>query len=241
MFRIGICDDEKSHCERVRGFCDRFFEERAQKYEVLEFYDGRDVLAYDGKRIDLLFLDIEMGEISGLEVLNQLRRSDDVWRIVVVSSHFEERLNTIDTKTLAFLDKPVNYNGIEKCLDVAIRENRQNRIATFSQFDGKRNIELDDILYIQADRHYVSVNLKKGNFVGYDSLKQYEDQFQGTQVIRIHKSYMVNMYHIKKILSEEVIMEDGARIPIGRKYKSELKDTYYEFVRSTTYRRMDNQ
>ncbi len=234
MILIGICDDEKLHRQTITQLCEQFFEEFEQEHTYIEFASGEEVLAYQGDQLHLLFLDIEMGDVSGLDVLDSLRESDKIWRIAFASSHGEQRLDTIDMKTLAFLDKPLSYEGVKKCLEIAIAENARNISATFTLLDGKKDFKLSEIVYIRAEKHYMSVCAKQCDFMGYDSMKQVEEQLQGTTMIRIHKSYLANMQYIKKLTAEEVLMSNGKRLPIGRKYKSVVKEAFYQFVRSVT-------
>jgi len=234
MISIGICDDEQQHRQYLKELAERYFLEYPKEHAYVEFSSGDEVLAYRGERIHLLFLDIEMGNTSGLDVLDALRENDSVWRIAFASSHPEQRLDTIDMKTLAFLDKPLSYVGVKKCLSIAIRENEENIRVTFTMLDGKKEVELSDIFYIQAERHYASVFTTKDNFMGFDSLKQYEEQLRGTSMTRIHKSFLVNRQYVKKMLAEEVVMVDGKHLPIGRKYNSAVKENYLDFVRSVT-------
>lgn len=145
MILIGICDDEKMHRINVRQLCERYFTEFPQERSYMEFASGEEVLAYQGERIHLLFLDIEMGDASGIDVLNSLRESNRIWRIAFASSHGEQRLDTIDMKTLTFLDKPLSYEGVKKCLDITVKENTQNISVTFTLMDGKRDVELSEI------------------------------------------------------------------------------------------------
>lgn len=215
MILIGVCDDEQMYRFHVIQLCERYFREVALEHAYVEFASGEEVLAYQGDRIHLLFLDIEMGDASGLDVLNRLRESDTIWRIAFASSHGEQRLDTIDMKTLAFLDKLLSYEGVEKCLNIAIAENTTNISATFTFMDGKRDLELSDIVYVRAEKHYVNIYARQSDFMGYDSLKQYEERLHGTTMLRIHKSYLVNMQYIKKLLSDEVLMEDGKKLPMG--------------------------
>ena len=234
MVVIGICDDEKLHRNHAISLCEQYFRELPMEHSYVEFASGEEVLAYQGEKIHLLFLDIEMGDTSGLDVLNALREKDPIWRIAFASSHTEQRLDTIDMKTLAFLDKPLQYDGVKKCLTIAIQENAQNVTATFRQLEGERRVELSNIIYIQAEKHYARVCSRQSDFMGYDSMKDYEKQLEGTSVIRIHKSYLVNMQCIQKIFPEEVLMINGDRLPIGRKYNAEVKEKYVNFVKSVT-------
>lgn len=232
MIIIGICDDEKMYRAQIIEICEQYFQIHSYEHKYVEFASGEEALAYQGDKILLLFLDIEMGETSGLDVLDRLRESDLVWRIAFASSHKEQMLDTIDLKTLAFLEKPIAYPGVEKCLNIAIREQERNIVAVFTMLDGKKSIELSDLRYVQAEGHYIRVSGKSQNFVGYDSIKQCEEQLQGTTMIRIHKSYLVNLQYVKRIGAKEVIMSDEGRLPVGRKYGSSFREQYLNFVRS---------
>lgn len=234
MILIGICDDEEMHRHKIMQLCEQYFQEYTQEHSYIEFASGEEVLAYQGDQIHILFWDIEMGNTSGLDVLNSLRESDRFWRIAFASSHSEQRLDTIDMKTLAFLDKPLSYEGIKKCLQITITENTQNICATFTSLQGKKSVRLSEIVYIRAVKHFAFVYTRQCDFIGFDSIKESEQQLQATTMIRIHKSYLVNMQYIKKLSEEEVLMSDGEKLPIGRKYRFSVKETYYQFVRSVT-------
>jgi len=239
MIRIGICDDVKQHRDRLKDLCECYFITHPMEHDYAFFSTGKEVLVYQGESMCLLFLDIEMGESSGLDVLESLRESDMIWRIAFASSHVEHMIDTIDIKTLAFLNKPLQREGVEKCLDIAIRESEQNVSIAFKVLDGNKSVKLGDLIYIQADKHYVNVFARPNGFTGYNSLKQLEEQLQGTTMVRIHKSYLVNMQYINRIMLGEVCMSDGTRLPIGRKYNSSVKESFYRFVKAVTYQRND--
>lgn len=241
MVWIGICDDEEFHRRQIIKHCEYYFESVRQEHCYIEFSSGEEVLAYHGDRLLILFMDIEMGEVSGLGVLEKLRESDLVWRFAFVSNHQEQRLDTIDIKTLAFIEKPIQYAAVEKCMNIAIREHEKNILATFTVFDGKNCVEISDIIYIQADRYYVSIHAKNKSFVGYDGIGQCEEQLQGTSMVRVHKSYLINMQHVHKLSAGEVVMEDGLRLPVGRKYSINVREKYHNFLKSVTVERNDMQ
>ena len=111
MIFVGICDDEEAYRMQIRTICKDFFDAQKQEFRFVEFSSGEEVLAYRGDKIHLLFLDIEMPGTDGLEVLTKVRRNDRFWRIVFVTSHKELRWETIDLKTLAFLEKPLDRVG----------------------------------------------------------------------------------------------------------------------------------
>ena len=150
-FVVGICDDEAGEREKIQSFCEQYFRESGQKGVYVSFSSGEEVFAYAGKRMHLLFLDVEMEEIDGLQVLRELEQSDLVWRVVFVTSHQETVFGSFGIKTLGFEKKPVGYDNIEKWLQIAIREQKKNRVIECNTMNGIRLFELED--FIRSKRY----------------------------------------------------------------------------------------
>ena len=152
MITIGICDDDAFWRDCIRDCCERAMKRLAQECGFVEFSSGEEVLAYEGERIQLLFLDIEMPGISGLEVMEKCRRNPFIWRMAFVSSHDEYRWDTLDLKTLTFLEKPVEEAVVERCLKAVLREHNANIDLSIRTMDGECHFKLEDILYIHAQK-----------------------------------------------------------------------------------------
>ncbi|MBO4696175.1 MAG: response regulator transcription factor [Lachnospiraceae bacterium] len=234
MIIIGICDDEQLYRAQVKTVCSAFFDAQKQEYRFVEFTSGDQVLAYQGEKIHLLFLDIEMPGTDGLEVLSQVRRNERIWRIVFMTSHKELKWETVDLKTLAFLEKPIDRIGVETCIKTVLRENRENIDISFKTFKGPGFIRLDRIVFIQAQGNYVNICTEKEEIPGYDSIKVIEEQTKGTTVIRTHKSYLANLQFVDKMNGFTLQMTNGSSVPIGRKYLASVKEAYFAFIKSIT-------
>lgn len=234
MLTIGICDDDKKCRDDLKMFCERYLIEKGQEFQFVEFNSGEEVLEYKKDHIHLLFLDIEMSGMDGLEVLEKVRGREQIWRIVFVTSHKELKWDTIDLKTLAFLEKPVDQIGVETCLRTVIRENRENIDVAFRTMDGDRFMKLDQMVYVMAQGNYVSIYSLKDEIVGYDSIKMIEEQLKGTTMLRVHKSYLANLQFVKKISADCIYMTNGVSVPIGRKYYPMVKEAYYSFLKNVT-------
>ncbi|MBO4398520.1 MAG: response regulator transcription factor [Lachnospiraceae bacterium] len=234
MIIIGICDDEEEYRAQIRTLCSAFFDAQKQECGFVEFPSGEDVLAYQGDRIHLLFLDIEMPGTGGLEVLTKVRGNDRFWRIVFVTSHKELKWDTVDLKTLAFLEKPIDRLGVETCLKTILRENRENIDISYKMLKGTGHIRLDQVISVQARGNYVSICSEKEEIPGYDSIKVIEEQTAGTTLVRTHKSYLANLQFVKKINGDGLLMTNGTVVPVGRKYLAAVKEAYFSFLRSVT-------
>lgn len=231
---IGLCDDEEAYRAQIKSFCSAFLDPQQQEYEFVEFASGEEVLAYTGEKIHLLFLDIEMPGMDGLKVLEKVRRNDRIWRIVFITSHKELKWETVDLKTLAFLEKPLDRVGVETCLRTVIRENRENINISFRSLKGPDCIRLDRIVYILARGNYVEIGSEKEEIPGYDSIKVIEEQTKDTTMIRTHKSYLANLQYVEKINGASLQMTNGAVVPIGRKYLSSVREAYISFIKNVT-------
>lgn len=234
MIRIGICDDEDFCREQIKTISTAFLDNEKQMFEFVEFSSGMDVIDYPGETIHLLFLDIEMPGADGLEVLSKVRRNDRIWRIAFVTSHRELKWETVDLKTLAFLEKPLEVVGIETCIKTVIREKAENIDVSFKTVKGVGYIPLERIVLVQAMKNYVSIYTEAEEFTGYSSIKEIGEQTEGTTLIRTHRSYLANLQHVKRMNGAALQMTNGVAVPIGRKNVSPVKEAYFAFLKHIT-------
>lgn len=234
MITIGICDDEAAYRENVKLICKYYLDEHEQGYQFVEFASGEEVLSYEGDPIHLLFLDIEMPGIDGLEVMERVRRNELIWRIAFVTIHKELQWAAIDLKTLAFLVKPLDHVGVEHCLRTAIRESRENFVISYNTCKGNGFVKLNQIVFIKAQGNYTTIYAKGTEIKGCIGIKTMEEKLSGTTMVRTHKSYLVNLQHIVKMEGDMVEMTNGVQLPVGRKYIPNLKDAYFEFLKMVT-------
>jgi len=241
MWLIGICDDEQMHRQHIRELCERFFEDNPQSHEYVEFTSGEELLLYQERSqgmLHLLFLDIEMGGVDGIEVLRKVEDADWIWRIVFVSSHEEMVWDSFSIKTLDFARKPVAYPQIEKWIRTAIRENRENILLEYMDQGVQKYIALEDIYYLAAEGNYTILHEKSNVTLLGENLKQWQQKTEDVSLVRIHKSYLINMLHVKKWEAAKVTLESGTTLPIGRQYAKEAKGTYSSFVKKQAMKRM---
>ncbi len=244
MFYIGICDDEEMHRQHLRQLCERFFEEHSQKYELIEFQSGEEVLAYPAAESDanpklhLLFLDVEMGGIDGMEVLNKLEHAHWVWRIVFVTSHAELVWDSFSIKTLGFARKPVTYQQIEKWINIAIRENKENVALEYTEGAQQGYVALEDIYYLEAAGNYTYLYTEESSKLINDNLKQWLQKMEQMPMVRIHKSYLINIQHVQKWESTKVTLTNGVQLAVGRQYAKEAKKVYLSFIKKQAMNRM---
>lgn len=232
MFRIGICDDEKTQIEYLEELCGRYFQEIEQECEFIRFLSGEEVLAYAGEKFQLLFLDIELKDMDGIQVLKRMEEMDVVWRIVFVSSHTESVFYTFGLKTLDFGVKPVTYAQVKRWISIAMREYDENVIIKCHTLNGKKWIRLEEICYLEAEGNYTYIVGKYNRQLVTGNLKAWEMQLSERAVIRIHKSYLLNLNFLNGIERDWAQLLNGVKLPIGRQYKKAFQEAYKNFIKS---------
>jgi len=173
---------------------------------------------------DLLFLDIQMPEINGLEIGKALTRKT---RIILTSAYQEYAINGYDLNVIDFLLKPITQErftaAVEKAIDRINKPSlkKAGKDYIFIKVDQKNiKIFLDDIVFIEGLRDYVAVHTRNEKYLTLESIKNMESVLSES-FFRIHKSYLINTQYIKFVEKNTVVL-NSHRLPIGDTYKSEF-------------------
>jgi two-component system, LytTR family, response regulator len=223
-----IVDDDEIDRLTVLSFAKRFeslniigtFESAENALELIE-----------KERIDILFLDIDMPEINGLELR---KKALNVPVCVYITSHPEHAVESFELETLDFIIKPVKIDRftqtmhrIEEFMEIKLKaELFESSIGgdTIYIKEGheQTKVKLHDILYLEALKDYTLIVTNQKRHCVLSSIGNLlkEDHFQS--FIRIHRSFAVQKQYIDKKFTHEILLNNGVSIPIGRSYKDNL-------------------
>jgi DNA-binding LytR/AlgR family response regulator len=178
---------------------------------------------------DIIFLDVDMPEISGLEFADLVKHTS---LVVFTTSHSKYALTAFDKQVFDFLLKPITYERFIKCIHKARKDFIQKGAEKKGEpqffyiktdVKGKLNkVELDDILYVEADANYVHLHLKSHRQMAYLMISEVIAWLPSAEFSRIHKSYIVSHSAIKSLEPGQVTLKNGEKLEIGRSYKEEF-------------------
>ncbi len=234
MIRIAICDDSAAFSQQTKFMIDHWDESAAHDITVELFEDGDALLsAHTKKHFDIVFLDIIMPLISGMEVARELREKDKSVRIVFLTSSKEFAVESYAVKASNYLLKPLDPNSLFACLDELIGEIRSvTKCVVIKGIDAIHRIALADIEYIEAQLKHVAFFLKDGRmkeslepFHACENMLVLDDGF-----FKCHRSYIVNIHHIDNYSRSEIAMRSGRRIPISRSCQKSFESSYFHVV-----------
>lgn len=218
MLRIGICDNESGARDALRLALERLL--RADDEKIFyEFSSGEGVLGWLAKHageLDLLFLDVELGGISGMEAARKIRDTDAGLMLVFVTGYADFVFDGYAVGALGYLVKPVREEKLREIADRAKRqlESRAPQNFVVKNSDGMYRIAKQDILYVQSDRRLVKVVTKNRTYSYYGKLNDAQTAL-GAGFVRIHQRYLVQAGAVSKIEAGRIAV-GNAVLPVSR-------------------------
>ena len=232
--RIAVCDDEEKFQIPIRDMILKFY--NSLDVVVDTFSDGRKLLErYDANQYDVLFLDIEMPAMDGITLAKKLReRSEDVF-LVFLTGHVEYALEGYEVNALRYLTKPVKEDKLREVLKHVMEKSTCKHQLMLKSDGEDLRLNVSDIQYFEAQNQYVMVYTTQSSHLVRANLGDFEEQLKNDGFFRIHRSYLISLAKVKKIVKSDVIMEGGAGLPISRNNIKPLKDALYSFVEKEAF------
>ncbi|MDR2836703.1 MAG: LytTR family transcriptional regulator DNA-binding domain-containing protein [Bacteroidales bacterium] len=237
-----IIDDEIFAIQIIKEFLDDF----PEIIVIGEFHDGFEGLkAINELKPDLVFLDISMSKLTGLEMIELL---DEMPQIIFTTAYDEYAVNAFEKDATDYLLKPFSKKRFAQAIEKAnkrhaentntdysdILENLQNKSDSIDRIVVKECgkifiIPVEDVYYISAAEDYTVIATKDKEFVKHATMKFFEEKLPSKNFVRIHRSSIININYIKEIQpftkdTLSVIMNNGKVLKASRQGNSELKD-----------------
>lgn len=226
---IAVVDDEKVIREYL---CERIKKQKPGS-RVEAYGSGGELLASE-REFDIVFLDIQMDGINGLETAKQLRRKRDETILIFITGIKEYVFDALDLYAFHYLLKPVDERKFTEVLDRAEKEAGRRRERR-SLFIKTRNLKLDqaDILYIESRGKKVEIHTagEKESIEIYAAMEELEEQL-GERFYRCHRSYIVNMEHIAEYGNDSISLTNGDKVYLAKKKYGEFVKTYMWHLQS---------
>jgi len=177
--------------------------------------------------VDLVFLDINLPDISGIDFIKTIKNPP---AIIMTTAYPDYAVSSFELDTIVdYLVKPFSFDrflkGVNKAKERIVKPERistEKKETIFLNVDKTlHKIVLQDILYLESDRNYITVVTKTQKLSYIDSLKNWKEKLPDAEFIQIHKSYIINSKNVDRITGNELYIQTN-RLPIGRTYKQEL-------------------
>lgn len=177
------------------------------------------------KKVDLIFLDIQMPDMTGMEFIKSI---ENIPQVIFVTSRTNYAVEAFENDVTDYLVKPINYDRFLKAAEKAQKINElfsddsEENIIYVKSDSRLIKVDLSQVLFIEALGDYVRIHTKSGKYTVLSTMKAMEAKLGTKDFLRVHKSYIVRLDKILKI-EKNLIHLETTQIPVSRTYKDKLK------------------
>ena len=236
-FRIGICDDERETCAELEKAVDSFFARSRYNYDVYTWPDGSSLCKEltDGNQLDILFLDIELPDINGVDIGKKIRERFIGTKpaIVYISSKTGYALELFQVHPYDFLIKPVRAESVEKVLkQILFLDELDEAIFTFAYRRTEKSILLGRIMFFASNDKKIEVHMSDGTVETYTARLGDEKQKLPESFATVSKSFVINLKYIASCNAETVTLQDGHSFNITPPNRETFRKAYIDYRKS---------
>ena len=223
MLRIGICDDSADARIALRAALERALDRRRGEGTFFEFSSGEGFLRWlknHAGELDMVFLDIEMGELNGMETARRLREADEGLLLVFVTGYTDYVFDGYSVGALGYLMKPPKPDQLDGVLDRAAEARLREGDQAFLCRSGETlyRIPKKSILYFASDRRQVTCVSAVRTYTFYGKLDDVERDV-GESFVRVHQRYLVRTAAVERMEGSQVFV-GGEALPVSRACRS---------------------
>ena len=219
MLKICIVDDEIEVHHKLEAYLEQYASEKQVMFIKKFYFDGAQFLQEYPSDTNIVFLDIEMAELDGMETALKLRSVNPDISIVFITNLTQYAIRGYEVDALDYLVKPVKYEDFSRMMDKVVNRSKKKEYnITVAVEDGFRKINLYDVLYMESDGAYVRIHTADHVYSIKKSLKELEQKLEQAGFLRCNHCYLVNTKYVTDIGADTVKLKDvELKISRGRK------------------------
>lgn len=235
MLRIAICDDNQAILRSYKDRIKALFESKHVDVTIFDYTKGSELVVDCGEiSFDLIFLDIDMPEMSGFDVAEKINDIYEDSIIIFVTNEEQLVYRSLRYSPFRFIRKSYFVaelsEAIVSFLDLYYK---RNKTQVFNCINGDLvAINIKEIMYIESNKHKVTVYLQKREIVTKAKIGELEENLKDYGFIRVHIGYLINMKYIFSIEKTEIILANQTSVPMSRHRTEQVKTEFQKYIRS---------
>ena len=227
--RIAVCDDNSIDLKAIR----EVFRRVAPAHTLDIFSEGSKLLdaISGGRSYDLLFLDIIMPEITGMELARKIAVIAPDTPVVFLTDSDAYAVEAFSARALHYILKPMTEQSLNECLNrLEERRSARRRVYIVSSSGDQHMFFADELQYAQCDAHYYDLHLKNGTVIRVRMTQQEIRDTLGDSFLPVSRGLVVNVEFIRQLGPKSCILKDGREILLSRSNTEEIHSAYAEYV-----------
>lgn len=233
IINIALCDDERAQTDYLKSKLDLFAEATHRRFQCRAFTSAEAFLFEyrENNAYDMLFLDIEMDGMNGIELARELRKENDTLQIIFITGYPDYIGDGYDVSALHYLLKPVSTEKLfavcTRAMELLEKQPRCHLLPV-----GKEVVRVfeKDILYGESEGHYVNLHVGKTVYKLRMTIPELEKRLGGA-FFKCSRSFVVGLRHVARVTKTDVFLEDGTSLPLGKGLYDSINTALIKFLR----------
>ena len=236
MIRIVICDDNPEAVEYYRTILSNSARESNTDIKITEYASGEQLLFMLSEcpnDVDIIYLDILMGKMNGVETARRLRELGCLAQIIFLTTSDEYVFDAFEAEPYYYIVKDAIPIRKFKEIFLKVKDTvrlREEDYISINTGGAKEKLKLDNILYFEIQNRVITVHLRDYNTSYYARLEEVESQLAEKGFVRIHRSYLVNCYYINKLSRNTLLLTNGTELPVSEKYTQSVQQEFSKYL-----------
>lgn len=233
MIRIAVCDDTPEFLQQSIALLEQWGQEKGLSVKLDGFDNGDALLnALSHQSYDFIFLDIIMPMLSGIDTCQEIRKENRHTKVIFLSVSSEFGVDAFRVKANGYLLKPINFQALSDLLEEFLLEMEESSgylIAKSASI--MRKVPLDNVCFAEAQNKNILIYTTDGSTLTVtEPLHQLAQQLTAPCFYQCHRSYIVNMNHIRSFSKNELTLPGDHIIPVSRNCAKEFQSAYFSFL-----------
>lgn len=229
--KVAICEDEPMCVDLLDAFIKQWARENGIFVEVLSYGTAEQFLFDFGndESIDLIFLDIKMGKMNGIELAHKLRSENNNAYIVFTTDSSEYVFEGYNVSALNYLIKPIEYNKCCAMLERVRKLTAERKYYLCKTSESLIRIPYEEILFIEMHSHNATINTSKGKYITRKTMTNILLELDSELFMKCHKSCIVNIQHISSISQKSITLSKNISIDVSMRYVADINKMYVKY------------
>jgi len=235
LVKIAACDDDSIFIDELKKQVSQLFENEGIKINIESYQDGADLLDnWEDKIYDIVFLDIEMPKISGIQVADKIRMINPYVKIIFITNRDDLVFHSIQYRPFRFIRKNYMREELPEAIKALVDKlQKENQYVTFSFNGTESSVKITEIHYIESCKHDIYIYTHHETYRVKSNLSKWEKQLEPHGFIRTNSGYVVNSRFIFSVEKSKVVLKDGRDIPLSRYRVETVKHKLQLYGRGT--------
>lgn len=234
MINIAICDDEISDSDYLKNIIEKISIDNNIVINTECFNDAEELIKLykrDTPEYNVIFLDMMLGKHNGIDVAKKILNVNNSVKFIILSSSKEYVFSGYEIMAVNYILKPANEEKIKKELYRALDiKNNNKEFYKINKGGKKQFLNLSEIYYFEINKRKINVYMNKQQLDYYEKIGNIEIELLDKGFVRCHRGYVINISKIKEINGNDITLINGEIIPVGRKYKQNLKEAFFNYL-----------